>query len=101
VTTQERLLRRLREAGADLPPCAELELRRTYRTRRTGIGRWSWYAYCPHAREPGHDHSPDLRFGSHWSMTELLASEQLVFQVLESCGDTCVDPVEATRPAAT
>jgi hypothetical protein len=99
MTIAERLLRRLREAGADLPPCTVL--RRTYRTRRTGIGRWSWFAYCPHAGEPGHDHPWDLRFGSHWSMQELLATQELVFSTLESSGDTCVDPIEAARPAAT
>jgi hypothetical protein len=90
MTVQQRLLKRLRAEGADLPPCTVL--RRTYRTRRTGIGRWSWFAYCPLSLEPEHGSHMNLHYGSHWSMRELLAADKLSFQTLESSGDICVDP---------
>jgi hypothetical protein len=90
MTVQQRLLDRLRAEGADLPPCTVL--RRTYRTRRTGIGRWSWFAYCPHsAWEPGHERHDDLKYGSHWPMCELLAADKLAFQT-QPWGSICVDP---------
>ena len=85
MTLSERLIERLRRDGLDLPPCTEL--RRTYRSRRTGIGRWSWFAYCP-----GDCHG-DLYVGSHWSMRELLAASRLTYQRLDH-GDICVDPAE-------
>jgi hypothetical protein len=88
--TSERLIARLREAGADLPPCAVLV--RTNRNRRTGIGAWSWAAHCA-ARydDPGHVPHRALVYGSHWSMSELLAAEGFTFQDLGR--SICIDPV--------
>lgn len=88
--TSERLLARLQEAGADLPPCTEL--RRTYRNRQAGIGAWSWFAYCPLSlADQEHERHMNLRYGSHWPMRTLLASEGFTFQELD-CGGICVDP---------
>lgn len=86
----ERLIERLRREGQALPPCAVL--RRTFRTRQTGTGTWSWFAYCPFALDdPGHFGHMNLHLGSHWPMRALLVAPRLSFQRL-SCGDICVDP---------
>jgi hypothetical protein len=93
--TSERLLRRLRNEGADLPPCTEL--RRLGRNHRGRIGRWSWFAYCPLAfDDPDHYRHMDLHYGSHWSMSELLAARGFTFQKLDSSGDICIDPAAKT-----
>jgi hypothetical protein len=93
--TSERLIERIRADGRPLPPCAEL--RRTYRNRRTPIGRWSWFAWCPHPGDaPEHSRHGDLRLGSHWSMAELLAAPELAYQET-NWGDTNVDPAGATE----
>ena len=88
----DRLIARLRAAGADLPPCTELC--RTNRNRSTGTGAWSWFAYCPHSlNDPGREHAghSNLRYGSHWPMRTLLAADGYTFQTL-GCGDICIDP---------
>lgn len=92
----ERLIARLRREGADLPPCTELY--RTNRNRQTGIGAWSWFAYCPHALDggPEHDRHADLHYGSHWPMRMLLAAPALIF-TRQDWGDICVDPVPEPR----
>jgi hypothetical protein len=89
VKISELLIERLRRDGQDLPPCTVL--RRTNRNRRTGIGTWSWFAWCS-----GDCHG-DLHVGSHWSMRELLAADRLTYQQLDH-GDTCVDPAPASPP---
>jgi hypothetical protein len=92
--TSERLIERLRQDGQALPPCTVL--RRTYRTRRTGLGAWSWFAWCPLAlNDPEHSRHMDLHVGSHWPMRELLAAARLTYQPLD-CGDICVDPAKET-----
>ena len=97
--TSEALLERLREAGADLPPCTEL--RRIPRNRRTGTGSWSWFAYCPLSPDDREHYAhTDLHYGSHWSMGELLAAPGFTFQKL-SCGDICIDPSAAKTEAGT
>lgn len=86
----ERLIERLRAAGADLPPCTELH--RTNRNRSTGIGAWSWFAHCPRSLDdPEHYLHTNLRYGSHWPMRTLLAADCYTFQTL-SHGDICIDP---------
>jgi hypothetical protein len=91
VKISEQLAERLRKDGQALPPCAEL--RRTFRNRQTGIGAWSWFAYCPLAlNDPEHSRHMDLHVGSHWPMRDLLAADRLTYQKL-GCGDICVDPV--------
>jgi hypothetical protein len=92
VRVSERLIARLREAGAELPPCTELQ--RTNRNRSTGIGAWSWFAYCPHSlNDPGQEHAghSDLHYGSHWPMRTLLTADRYTFQKLNQ-GDICIDP---------
>jgi hypothetical protein len=97
VKTSERLIERLRREGQDLPPCTEL--RRTFRTRQTGAGAWSWFAYCPLALDdPEYGRHMDLHVGSHWPMSALVAAPRLTFQTL-SCGDICVDPAEDDPPS--
>jgi hypothetical protein len=91
----EQLIERLRADGQELPPCTVLT--RTFRTRRTGLGRWSWFAWCPHRLdEPGHFHHSDLHIGSHWPMRELLAAPRLTYSRLDH-GDICVDPAPAAE----
>lgn len=91
MTKIERLLKRLREAGADLPPCTEL--RRTYRAHCTVAGAWSWFAYCPLSLDDReHDRHTDLRYGSHWPVWVLLRAEKLIFTE-NSFRSICVDPV--------
>ena len=87
--TSEKLVERLRQDGQDLPPCTVLL--RTNRNRRTGIGTWSWFAWCS-----GNCHG-DLLLGSHWSMAELLAAPRLTYSKLGH-GDTCVDPEPGEPP---
>jgi hypothetical protein len=87
VTDTERLLRRLRAMGADLPPCTEL--RRTHRRTRTLFGTWSWFAYCP---DPAHPQHTSLRYGSHWPVWVLLRAKGLAF-TRQRWGDICIDPV--------
>ena len=89
IKTSDKLLARIRADGANLPPCTVLL--RTNRNRRSGTGTWSWFAYCPHWGEPGHDGHENLHYGSHWPMAALLRADRLTRQVL-SCGDICIDP---------
>jgi hypothetical protein len=90
VKISEKLLERLRQDGQALPPCAEL--RRTNRNHRTGIGTWSWFAWCPaDSGDPEHTGHGDLHLGSHWSMRELLAADRLTYTT-QDWGDICVDP---------
>jgi hypothetical protein len=96
VTDTERLLRRLRAMGADLPPCTKLQ--RTYRNSRSLLGTWSWFAYCPLAagRDPEHHRHADLQYGSHWPIWVLLRAKGLTFQ--SSHGGINIDP-EAVEEA--
>lgn len=87
----EKLLERLRKDGQALPPCAEL--RRTYRSHKSRIGAWSWFAWCPlNMADPDHSTHANLHVGSHWPMCELLAASALTYQT-QDWGDICVDPV--------
>jgi len=81
--TQAQLLERLRQV-VDIPEGTVLQ--RTYRHSRTRIGSWSWWTVYPE----GDEKRPQI--GSHWSMTELLASDWLVVS-RTSCGDWTVDPL--------
>ncbi|MFC4506659.1 MULTISPECIES: hypothetical protein [Streptomyces] len=75
MTTAERLLARLREAGLDLPEGSRLDRVYPSRAMRTE-GAWSWAAFGPGGRE--------LRIGSQYSMTQLLQADALDVAPIQS-----------------
>ena len=90
MTTAERLLHRLRQAGLDLPEGSVLV--RVYPSAAMrNNGAWSWAAFGPDGRE--------LQIGSQYSMSELLAAEALdvTSYRLVAGSDISVDPVKACR----
>ncbi|WP_329142756.1 hypothetical protein OIU91_04000 [Streptomyces sp. NBC_01456] len=91
MTTAERLIARLREAGLDLPEGSRLV--RVYPSRAMrNEGAWSWSAFGPGGRE--------LQLGSQYPMAELLAAEKLdTMQVMSGAvgSDTEVFPAKACQ----
>lgn len=83
MTVRERLLRRMRDEGVDLP--ADTELVRIYAGwAMKSRGCWSWFAFSPS--------DPRLNIGSHYTMTELLRMKHWLITKDDDTGDTCIDP---------
>lgn len=94
MTTSERLLARLREAGLPLPQGTRLVRVHPSRSMRNE-GAWSWAALGPGAE--------DLQIGSQYSMGELLSAELLYITTIQSGAvskDVEVHPAKACRNCA-
>lgn len=81
MSTADRLLKRLREAGVSLP--MDAWIRRVYPSRADrALGAWSWAVYNGEPRELG--------IGSQWPMTRLLR-EGFTVSEPDVSGDRHVD----------
>jgi hypothetical protein len=83
MTVRERMLRRMRAEGVDLPE--DTELVRIYAGwAMKSRGCWSWFAHSPS--------DAHVNIGSHYTMTELLRMKRWLITTDRDTRDTSIDP---------